>query len=439
MPKPLTHEYVKDFIEKNNYIIINGVYKNSRSELTIRCQFCESETIIYFDYFKTRHNCQKCKNNKYIKEINSFAIKNSYKIINFIGKNYNIKAEIICNKGHVFFETYKNISRYDIKCKQCKNDNFINKANEIAIKRGGVCLSDKCVSVASKLKWRCEYGHEWISEFNTIRRGSWCGECSSGLGEKICRIYFETIFRKPFPRVRPEWIRNKNGKRLELDGFCEELKIAFEHNGFQHYKQISYYKYDIEGFNTIKTHDQIKIKLCKENNVKLIIIPELINILKIDLLKNFIKTECIRLNIELPKNYDDINIDIRQAYCGKVAEAKYLAKLKGGECLSEIFDKDKLLFKCNKDHLWECSLSKIRTGTWCKLCSVKNSRGKYTLQEIYIIAKNRDGVCLSTEYKNKDEKLLWKCKNNHIWAANLRNVKGNNSWCPKCCNIKNEC
>ena len=52
------------------------------------------------------------------------------------------------------------------------------------------------------------------------------------------------------------------------------------------------------------------------------------------------------------------------------------------------------------------------------------------------IAKERGGRCLSYEYKNNKQKLLWECKEEHRWNATLYDVKCKNSWCPKCAKIK---
>lgn len=48
------------------------------------------------------------------------------------------------------------------------------------------------------------------------------------------------------------------------------------------------------------------------------------------------------------------------------------------------------------------------------------------------IAAERGGKCLSEECAKMQTKLLWKCREGHIWNALLSNVKYANRWCPKC-------
>lgn len=58
-------------------------------------------------------------------------------------------------------------------------------------------------------------------------------------GEEISRGYFEYIFEgKKFIKSRPKWLKSPKNHSIELDGYCSELKLAFEYNGVQHYKFV---------------------------------------------------------------------------------------------------------------------------------------------------------------------------------------------------------
>lgn len=93
-------------------------------------------------------------------------------------------------------------------------------------------------------------------------------------GETECRRAIEFITGKPFPRSRPSFLRNKvSGHCLELDCFNDDLKLAIEYNGKQHYKYIPYFHSNKESFYNNKYRDEMKKQLCKDAGIKLIIVP----------------------------------------------------------------------------------------------------------------------------------------------------------------------
>ena len=107
-----------------------------------------------------------------------------------------------------------------------------------------------------------------------------------GKNEEKCREIFQTIFKKPFKKCRPIFMKrlNKNS-RLELDGYNDELKLAFEYNGIQHYKFSPLFHKSINDFYEQQIRDVEKKELCRRNNITLIEIPSNI---KYDKLKDYI-------------------------------------------------------------------------------------------------------------------------------------------------------
>jgi hypothetical protein len=88
------------------------------------------------------------------------------------------------------------------------------------------------------------------------------------LGENLVRMAFNKKFNKNFYKVKPEWLINpKTGRRLELDGYNDELKIAFEVNGAYHYKHSK-----IEKLKDTQKKDRYKKKICKKMGIKLFVI-----------------------------------------------------------------------------------------------------------------------------------------------------------------------
>jgi hypothetical protein len=95
----------------------------------------------------------------------------------------------------------------------------------------------------------------------------------------------ELLFpRREFKKVRPDWIRNPTtGRCLELDGYCEELSLAIEYDGIQHYQWPNFIGMTKEVFLKQMERDRIKAEACAKRNVCLIRIPYNIPIERIPL------------------------------------------------------------------------------------------------------------------------------------------------------------
>lgn len=87
--------------------------------------------------------------------------------------------------------------------------------------------------------------------------------------EQECRTMIEGLTGKSFPKSRPAWLVGSRGYRLELDGFCEELGIAFEHQGVQHFEYVPFFQTK-EKFQRTVELDREKKALCAARGVQLI-------------------------------------------------------------------------------------------------------------------------------------------------------------------------
>ena len=98
-------------------------------------------------------------------------------------------------------------------------------------------------------------------------------------GEAECRQVAEKYTGLPFPKKRPDFLRNEitGGHNLELDCFNEDLKIAIEYNGEQHYNYIPYFHKTKDNFYNVKYRDDMKKRLCAENGIRLIVVPYTVN------------------------------------------------------------------------------------------------------------------------------------------------------------------
>jgi hypothetical protein len=113
-------------------------------------------------------------------------------------------------------------------------------------------------------------------------------------GEAECRRVLELLFQKPFKSQRPDFLRNPvtgGNFNLELDCYNDNMKLAVEYNGVQHYKYSPYFHKSNEHFMNQKYRDDMKRRICKEHGVTLIEVPYTV---KLHDIKDFIVKECMK-------------------------------------------------------------------------------------------------------------------------------------------------
>ena len=89
---------------------------------------------------------------------------------------------------------------------------------------------------------------------------------------RVKQILEEKIFPGfKFWKVRPSWLVNPQTKRhLELDLYCEKLKLAVEIQGQQHYEKVNHYHETEKDFKDQQQRDLVKNILCKKHGIKLV-------------------------------------------------------------------------------------------------------------------------------------------------------------------------
>lgn len=99
-------------------------------------------------------------------------------------------------------------------------------------------------------------------------------------GEMECRKFAEFYFQKPFIKSRPSFLTNPiTNNALELDVYNDELRLAIEYNGSQHYQfNRMMHQNSRDRFQNQQYRDYIKKNLCKENGIELIIVPYTIKV-----------------------------------------------------------------------------------------------------------------------------------------------------------------
>ena len=376
-------------------------------------------------------------------DLKKMAEKNNGKCLSNEYKGASHKYIWQCNLGHKFQMSFHKIQQGSW-CQKCGVERRsslrkldISECNNYAKLHGGLCLSTSYKNMKVPMKWKCKRDHIWNASFDSLKgKGAWCPRCSINKSEKICRIYFEKYFGVKFPKARPKWLISLSNTKLELDGYNEQLKIAFEHHGEYHYSLAGFYSKTTAALKHRISVDKLKKKLCKKNNVILIEIPALGKRTKIEDLYKIIESELkkhkkSKLILKIKPDTDKIRFEVTD----EIQALQSIAKQHGGKCHSRLYlnAKTYIDFECSEGHIFKTTAERVFNGRWCRLCgrvkAGKKMRGR--IEDLQLIAKSRDGELISVEYKNAVTPVEWKCIKGHTWYAKPSAVKMG-TWCPFC-------
>jgi hypothetical protein len=214
-----------------------------------------------------------------------------------------------CEKGHQWVTQWNYVKNGNNWCPECNayKQPTIALINDFVKRYNGKCLSEKYKNNREKLLFECHNGHQWDTHWKTINSGTWCPSCAESFGESMTRFIFEEMFHYKFKKIRPSWLIYKTGRKLELDGYCKELNIAFEYQGRQHNEIVKEFKGTNETLQQQKERDKYKKKYCELNNIQLITIKQFNKKFRpIDLIKY--------LNIKFPNQVVYPDMDISKYY-----------------------------------------------------------------------------------------------------------------------------
>ena len=209
----------------------------------------------------------------------------------------------------------------------------------------------------------------------------------------------------------------KNGEPLHFDGFNQDLMLAFEHDGEQHFHHIPYFHPTRKDFEAAQKRDEIKNNLCSKHNVHLLRIKYDVAIISVpifiqDNLPDELKHKINRKNI----NWSEFPSSISSV---KFSKLKKHAKQNGGKLLSDEIDAEgRVEFICYKhDYQWTASANVVLwRDQWCKHCGHerKNSRHQksWSEEELKSLGQAFEPPLCYEEWAGVDEdgRHLWSCQ-----------------------------
>jgi len=180
-----------------------------------------------------------------------------------------------CAKGHRWEATPGNVTSRNSWCPYCAGCARLKLSDlqGIAASKKGLCLSTEYRNNRNRLHWRCSKGHEWEAKATHVIQGSWCPYCNNWVGEETCRKWLEVHFSAHFPKAWPQWLKVTSSHPLGLDGYNEDLRLAFEYQGPQHFKFTTFFHRTRLDFEMQVERDRKKAEACASRGVTLLVVP----------------------------------------------------------------------------------------------------------------------------------------------------------------------
>ena len=449
--------YAEDLLKLN--LVPLSEYLGSSKNIKVKCLNCERVFNSTLNSLKRKQRVCLCvreqrkkeENASYLLEVKRFALSKNGECLSQEIKNRKDKVLWRCQYNHTWKqEPSVVLGKSKTWCPNCAG-NFPRTLEELQVvvaKRKGKLLSTKYINVDAKYDFECMLGHKFSNSFKkVVNSGQWCSTCNKGhLSEEVARTTFEQIFKAQFPKSKPIWLRNQQGFQLEFDGYCEELSLAFEYQGIQHFdakrhlyktnsKNVDLNKRFIRG----QDNDKIKLELAQSKNI---IIFELTYKDSYDDFPKRIYEQAINFGIDVSKYDFHTSIDYSKAYLrqNRIEDLKNILVGKNIELISKNwlgvnYKYEMHCLTCG--HTWKArgnAFFNSRKVAGCDKCA-RSKAGLRTLGNIQILqdyAKKFDGQLISEKYIRRNTTYEWKCKNGHYFKKNYNNLVNRNKFCSVC-------
>lgn len=276
---------VKDYINNNGYELLSSEYENMFSKIKLKCEKGHIYNTTFNDFKNNGTRCPHCAGNikhnyDYVK---TYIEKFGYTLLSNEYINAKTKLKLSCSHGHIFQITFANF-KTGYRCPKCS---IIKQSESMKFsycyvkdyieKYGYELLSEDYVNCKTKLRIKCNEGHEFNMTFDNFKNGTRCPKCKSSKGEVFIINYLKNngfvenndyIYNKCYFKN----LLSPKGNRLRPDFILPKERIWIGYDGEQHFKPIEAFG-GMNSFIDIKINDTIKNYYAENNNWKLIRIP----------------------------------------------------------------------------------------------------------------------------------------------------------------------
>lgn len=451
----------KEYAQSRGGLCLATEYKNAREKLEWKCKnpTHDSWKATYTNALNHDRWCPECagyfRPEKLIQFAQNYAKNRGGECLSITCNQKSDTLTWKCsNPNHPTWEAKYNIVDkkhwcYDCGIDKIKQDkrltNGLELAKNLAIQKGGQCLSIQYINNSTKMLWKCSnHNHKpWEAGYNNIKNGKWCPECAGLLSPEQ---HLEKAKNKAI---------QKNGECLSTEYINNSTKMLWKCSNTNHKAWKATY-------GNVVNHDRWCPKCAdflyyKEDKIR-------------NILNYLLNTEFKRIKpswninpktgklLELDGYSEKLNLAFEfqgrhhytEAFGNDKHEVDYIVykdKIKKENCATQgvqviIFDDTKSLSN-NKGLIEEVlttlcneNIKLVNKPDMDYLLELVNQMSDYqeeALNKARDYAVSRGGQCLSTVYTNRREKLEWKCNNpeHPSWFRDM-DIVYNKTWCRFC-------
>lgn len=182
-------------------------------------------------YEKNHRKLQRCisRLRRFIKSRHGTCITDLASPLTFKGGFRRAEIIVRCAEGHEWKTHVDSLILRKTWCKLCILEARLEELRQLALQRGGRCLSESYTNVSMPMKWRCSMGHEWSANANRIKNGSWCPRCAGLLRLSIeemqttARLRGGECLSKVYVSLSKKLMWNRRERRAKEDDVCPEF------------------------------------------------------------------------------------------------------------------------------------------------------------------------------------------------------------------------
>jgi len=268
-----TIDECREFAKRKGGNCNSSYYVNNKTDLEWECDKRHTWDATYKNVVINGSWCRICwqESLRYtIEDCKQIAISKGGQCLSdvYIGIGHLLRWT--CRKGHEWSASLDVIKNQDSWCQECYIGPLkytIEDCKEYAKSKGGFCLDDVYFNKRFNMIWQCEKLHTpWKANWNSIKSGHWCPSCRSRTSKEQENLHFTLSSIYNFPVI----LNDTNTIRpLDLDIYIPCLKIAFEYDG-------DYWHYSDWAINERHSLEKMARKdmVCKNIGIKLIRINE---------------------------------------------------------------------------------------------------------------------------------------------------------------------